>query len=108
MPKHSHITPMAVFFTQINHSKETIIHAIAKINKALLLVFIIITSVKFKLFSFPAIRFVGAAIRRPRATNGRPYVHPDTVSSIQFSAMASEPPRLLLEEKLSPQVTDEV
>jgi len=46
MPKHSHITPMAVFFTHINHSKETKIHVIDKINKALLLVFIIMASVK--------------------------------------------------------------
>jgi len=47
MPKHSQIIPIVVFFTHKNHNKETIIHVIDKINKALLLVFIIITSVKF-------------------------------------------------------------
>ena len=62
MPKHSHIIPIAVFFAHKNHNKETIIHVIDKINKALLLVFIIITSVKFK--------FVSLALTAPLASPG--------------------------------------
>ena len=47
-PKHNHITPKITFFTHKNHSKDTINHVIDKINKVVLLVFIIIASVKFK------------------------------------------------------------
>ena len=50
MPIPSHIIPIVVLFTHKNHSKETIIHVIDKINKALLLVFIIIASCQIQVF----------------------------------------------------------